>query len=271
MTPGVTTSGATTFSATTSAAVEVFLVDLDAAASALLVEEERSPRLSQDDRERIAALSRSRQRRERHVTAIALRLVLARAAADGRFDRVAFVRSPLGKPRIEGAPLAFNISHTGGYALIAVARGADVALGVDIEAPRDLRMLPERRQRVVAAAETLGDALGGTAEDDARVLQAWVRIEAAAKATGLGLARVLTRFGIIGRPEREDVAAVAVSPVDAAIAAIAVRDLDLSAFSATPLFGAIATPREQTPREIMVRHFPVTADGIRQLLSGDSA
>lgn len=257
------------------ATLEIWLVDLAAAEPALEAVEARSPRLSAEDHERIARLTAIAARRERRLSTIALRIAIARAAGDGRFDRQPFARNELGKPQLEGAALAFNASHAGGFALLAVARDADARLGVDIEAERDLRMSEDRKRRVAAAAAQLlrGDDVVTAQElTPARVLQAWVRIEAVAKATGLGLARVLTHFGIIGRSDDDHGSArVAVcnpanDPLTSALEGLTLRDLDLAALAHRPVFAAIAAPRGLLERRVRTQLFPAATDEIANLL-----
>jgi phosphopantetheinyl transferase len=94
-----------------------------------------------------------------------------------------------GKPGLAEvpAPLSFNLSHSGGLALVALAAGG-TEVGVDVELRRrrrDLvglakRWLPDADARAVAAAD------GGGREE--AFYAAWTRFEARAKCTGAGLA-----------------------------------------------------------------------------------
>ena len=115
---------------------------------------------------------------------------------------VAFARSARGKPRLDEAPIAFNISHVPGLALIALARGGTV--GVDLERARAVRVRAPRRARIEAAGAALNRAEPFAADADARFLQAWVRLEAFAKAEGDGVGRLFTRLGISGNSARTD-------------------------------------------------------------------
>jgi 4'-phosphopantetheinyl transferase len=92
-----------------------------------------------------------------------------------------------GKPTLAepGSPLCFNLSHSGGLALIAVA--AEREVGVDIERidpRRDVLRLAERAL-VPTAAATVRAAAGD--ERSAVFHRAWARREAAAKCHGVGL------------------------------------------------------------------------------------
>lgn len=96
-----------------------------------------------------------------------------------------------GKPYIAtltpGAPLNFNISHSGDVIVVALSRTAEV--GVDVER---VRAVPE--WRAVAARvfdersrnELLAEIACGADEDDA-FIRHWCRMEAAVKATGEGI------------------------------------------------------------------------------------
>jgi 4'-phosphopantetheinyl transferase len=100
----------------------------------------------------------------------------------------AIVVGERGKPRLAGSPppLSFNLSHSGGLALVAVAAGG-AEVGVDIERlrpRRDLvrlaaRWLPEADAAAVAAADEVGR--------EEVFYAAWTRHEARAKCTGAGL------------------------------------------------------------------------------------
>jgi phosphopantetheinyl transferase len=115
---------------------ELWLVDLEAAAPALEALERDLPRLSGDDRARALRPSDARERRHRLVAYMGLRVVLERAAgAEVRGQR--FVRGARGKPRLAAGDIGFSLSHTGGLALIGVARAGPI--GVDLERARALR------------------------------------------------------------------------------------------------------------------------------------
>lgn len=100
-------------------------------------------------------------------------------------------RGEHGKPALAdpAVPLRFNLSHSGGAALIAIA--GDREVGVDIE-----RIVP-RRDLLRLAERTLGpDAAAtiGAAPQAERLLafhRAWTRHEAAVKCLGAGLRRPL--------------------------------------------------------------------------------
>jgi len=87
-----------------------------------------------------------------------------------------------GKPEVPGAALRFNVSHTGEFALIALA-GREV--GVDVE-----RL--DRTSRAVERTLTPGER--ATAPGHEELLRIWCRKEALAKAIGGGLGWAPERF-----------------------------------------------------------------------------
>jgi 4'-phosphopantetheinyl transferase len=123
----------------------------------------------------------------------ALRGVLARYL-DVLPARVAFVTGAEGKPRLApgpGADLRFNLSHSGGLALVAVRLGREV--GVDLEELRDgvdgdavAREFFDEPERARLAA------LAATGQPQA-FFRAWVRREALAKASGRGISAPAAR------------------------------------------------------------------------------
>jgi 4'-phosphopantetheinyl transferase len=175
--------------------VALWCVDLVAAGGALASIEKRTPRLAADDLARAASIADTTIAAERIAAYTALRILIERAASP-RWRGVAFDRTPHGKPYLDGAPLRFSLSHAPGVALLALAPADPV--GADIERARKLRMEPSRRALVEAAGEALAPNVGLPADPEARALQAWVRIEAFAKARGRGVGRVLTELGIMG-------------------------------------------------------------------------
>ena len=187
--------------ARTTAELELWCVDTRASASALFAVEEDVALLSEWERRRAAAFADRALAEEWLAAHIALRVVLERAMGDA-LRGVAFARSARGKPRLDEALIAFNISHVAGLALIALARGAPV--GVDLERARAVRVRAPRRARIEAAGAALSRAEPFAADADARFLQAWVRLEAFAKAEGDGVGRLFTRLGISGNSARTD-------------------------------------------------------------------
>jgi 4'-phosphopantetheinyl transferase len=100
-----------------------------------------------------------------------------------------------GKPRIaagNASSLRFNLSHSGGLALLAVTR--DREIGADIEALRPVSQVESLAERYFAAEE--GQALRSLpeAERNAAFLRCWTLKEAYVKAMGGGLSIPLDRF-----------------------------------------------------------------------------
>ena len=99
------------------------------------------------------------------------------------------VAAPSGKPGLATAPerLSFNLSHSGGLALIAVAPG-DVEVGVDVERIRPRRDLARLAARWLPAADATAVVAAPPEEREAAFYAAWTRHEARVKCTGAGLA-----------------------------------------------------------------------------------
>jgi 4'-phosphopantetheinyl transferase len=115
----------------------------------------------------------------------ALRCILARYLGLAARD-VEFETDANGKPRLApgaGDGLRFNLSHSGGVALVVVRLGHEV--GVDLE---ELRPGVDG---VAITREVFGerepDKLPTTAEHEREFFRAWVRREALAKAAGRGI------------------------------------------------------------------------------------
>jgi 4'-phosphopantetheinyl transferase len=110
-------------------------------------------------------------------------------------ERVRFSESGKGKPRIEGnSDIEFNLSHSGGRALVAVTRGR--AVGVDIESMSARDAQRNIAERYFSRGEV--DALFALpeAEQSAAFYRCWTRKEAYIKALGLGLTYPLDGFEV---------------------------------------------------------------------------
>jgi 4'-phosphopantetheinyl transferase len=96
-----------------------------------------------------------------------------------------------GKPKLAGAAfpaLHFNVSHSQGWGLIALAR---TSLGVDLEIPNDRINYRAIVSQVLSPQERQAwDRLPGRTRDEA-VMQLWVCKESLLKAMGLGIAEGL--------------------------------------------------------------------------------
>jgi 4'-phosphopantetheinyl transferase len=227
---------------------EVWLVDLGMAADALEAVEAAEPRLSEEDEGRLARISDAGSRRERHAAHIALRVLVERAFGP-RWRRVPYAVSQTGKPGLAGSSGDFSLSHTPGLALIAVAQQG--VLGVDVERLRVLRASGERSQRIERAGIALAGGNPLPEAPDMRFLQAWVRIEAAAKAEGCGVGPLLTRLGVGGAPLASE---ASMPPMP-----LAIYDLALG----SGLVSALALPQGTPLPE--VRPFPLDRAGIESL------
>lgn len=250
-------SMATTNTRAPFAAPEIWLVDLKTALHALEEIEHATPRLSPADEERLTRAPSDAHRRERRGAHIALRLLLERAIGlEARAVPYAIAETGKLSLPLAGAP-HFSLAHTGGLALIALSPEHEI--GVDIERPRPIRMMSERRAAIERAAIDLAAGEPLPDEPEARFLTAWTRLEAIAKADGLGVGAHLSV--VLGRrpkatasPEpRPSYRARNAGPPTA-------RDLALG----RGRFGAVALPRSlPTPP---VRDLPQTRSGLEGLV-----
>ncbi len=160
--------------------VHVWAIDLDRLADRV-------------DRQVLGPMERARAERfafepdrRRYVAAhVALRMVLARYTGLSP-DELDIGETPQGKPHLAGGGPAFNLSHSAGSALVAVAAGGQV--GVDLE-----QVVPRHDEMGIARSlfaprdVTWLDGLDGVARRSA-FYRLWVCREAVLKAAGTGLA-----------------------------------------------------------------------------------
>jgi 4'-phosphopantetheinyl transferase len=137
--------------------------------------------LTEDELLRASAFKVDDARRRFVVSRAALRALLG-AYLGAAPATLLFAASAHGKPRLDDppSPLRFNLAHSGGLALIAVAR--EVEVGVDLEEIRPRRDLDGVSRRVFTRDER--DAIDG----DESFYRHWVAKEAFVKATGRGIA-----------------------------------------------------------------------------------
>ena len=222
--------------------VEVWLVDLARSASCLASEEAAHPRRSSDELDRVAAMGETGE--DWRLTRIALRIVLERFVGR-QLRQKPFRLSPRGKPGLPwDSGIEFSLSHSGQYALIAVAR---TTVGVDLEQARPVRFPPDRQQAMLDAAQAL------CGSQPIEFLQGWVRLEAWAKARGSGVGALLHDLDIRGpgwetRTAETDFGAIAFERLRAE--GFTIQDLDLP----PPLDGALAI--KASGADLHFRHFP---------------
>jgi 4'-phosphopantetheinyl transferase len=148
--------------------------------------------LSPDERRRAERFVYEGPRRQYTAARGGLRLILGRYLGLAP-ERIEFTTTGNGKPALVGGEVRFNVSHSGGLALVAVGR--DVELGVDVEQVREREghLDMARRfftQREVARVNSLE-----------AFYHVWVRKEAFLKALGLGLSHGLERFAVSVPPD----------------------------------------------------------------------
>jgi 4'-phosphopantetheinyl transferase len=159
--------------------IDVWLADLGAAAR----EASLAGLLSGEERARAGEILDPRTR-GRWIAARALlrRLLGEYLVADPRALR--FSTTEHGKPMLAGAPIEFNLSHSGHLAIFAFSAIGPV--GVDVE-------LREGREPRAIAARLLGASAARSLsalppeQQQRELLRAWVRYEAVAKCSGLGI------------------------------------------------------------------------------------
>lgn len=155
---------------------------------------------------------------------IALRCLIATSVG---LERAAapFTIDPSGRPSIAGGGTHFSITDCGPLALVAIA---SEAIGVDLEAVRPVTIAGWRRTALEARAMALASGRALPSDPDARFIQAWARLEAVAKATGLGLGRTIGRLEAAERPVSAGAPATAQDAFGGAQARAwpAVRDLE---------------------------------------------
>jgi len=104
-----------------------------------------------------------------------------------------FLTGKHGKPSLDGVNgLAFNLSHSGSLAALAIADGCDI--GCDIEEVREVK--EDVAERFFSAEEVAQlRALPADHQNDA-FFRCWTRKEAVVKALGDGLSMPLDRFTV---------------------------------------------------------------------------
>jgi 4'-phosphopantetheinyl transferase len=153
--------------------------------------------LTADERERAGRFHFDRHRRQFVISRGALRSVLGHYL-DRPPSRLRFVYSSFGKPAVEGEEgpecLRFNLSHAEGMALIALTRGKEV--GVDVEVVREEFPGMEIAQDYFSAREVR--TLRSLPEEAraAAFFLYWTRKEAYIKAIGEGLSHSLQQFSV---------------------------------------------------------------------------
>lgn len=152
--------------------------------------------LSRDERRRSAGFRCPRDRR-RFIAAHGLLRELLGRYLQTPADRIGYVCNAFGKPELGaefGGRLQFNLSHSAGLALIAIA--ADARLGVDVERLRARADDEDIARCFFSAPEIEQLAAVPTPLRAEAFLGLWTKKEAYVKACGQGLAMPLDGFSV---------------------------------------------------------------------------
>lgn len=186
-------------------AVHVWLIEL---AQPAAVVDALGRLLNEDERERAGRFHFARDRRAFTVARGVTRQILARYL-EAEPGSVRFEQGARGKPFLARGDLRFNLSHSGGLALLAVARGREV--GVDVEEVRELEDAWSIAARFFSPGESEKlRGVPGSAAGGAAFFNCWTRKEAFIKALGEGLSHPLNTFEVTFLPgEKAELRAVA--------------------------------------------------------------
>lgn len=179
--------------------VRLWRVHLDAYAQAVALDG-----LSPEEEARAARLKHGQDGRRWRAARHALRRIVAEIV-NAPPESLVIEPDDLGKPRLHGGGLQFNLSHSAGEALIGVSR--DRAIGVDIEVVHEVLDAEALARSHFTNAERAEWSRAAAAARDRTFLTCWTRKEACVKALGVGLS---------ARPEAVEVGSAA----DARVVAI---------------------------------------------------
>jgi 4'-phosphopantetheinyl transferase len=154
--------------------------------------------LSADERARAARFHFERDRARFLRGRAALRHLLA-GYAGLESGALIFTPGAHGKPALPGTGLEFNLSHSGGCAVLAVTRGRRV--GVDVERIQAERATSSLARRFFAPAEAAAVATAAPADRARTFFRCWTRKEAYVKARGEGLSLPLDSFEVPLEPD----------------------------------------------------------------------
>lgn len=124
----------------------------------------------------------------------ALRSLLGRYLDQPSAD-VQILNDSNGKPRLVDRDLCFNLAHSGDLTLIAVTRGAEI--GVDVELLRTVDHLHEIAARNFHSAERHALRDADASQTSELFLRCWTRKEAVLKTNGVGLGYPLDSFCVL--------------------------------------------------------------------------
>jgi 4'-phosphopantetheinyl transferase len=165
--------------------------------------------LSADERTRAERFHFARDRQYFTATRALLRTVLAGYVASDP-KQLEFRYSEKGKPSLHaslnaghsGNQVEFNVSHSGGLALLAFARGH--ALGVDVEKIRQEIDTEALAHRFFSSYEQSQLTALPSSEKYPSFFRCWTRKEAYIKAVGTGLSLPLDQFDVSVHPGEEN-------------------------------------------------------------------
>jgi 4'-phosphopantetheinyl transferase len=172
--------------------------------------------LSPDEHQRAARFLKPELRTRFTVARGQMRHILS-AYANVPPNQLRFTYGTAGKPALIGSPLHFNLSHSKGLALLAVAAGE--AVGIDLERERPIDVLGVGR-RVFSDDELHQLAEAPEQQQIPLFFQLWVRHEAQIKALGT----------VIGSEAQVPVYDLAIDPPFHAALATAIPSLQIKRF-----------------------------------------
>ena len=157
--------------------------------------------LSEDERTRASRFRFERDARRFTVARASVRSILGGYTGSAGRD-LRFNYSQYGKPSLAGitTDVCFNVSHSADLAMLAVVRGREV--GVDLEMIRGEVEIDKLAQRFFSLQER--ESLRAIPRQDrtSAFFRCWTCKEAFLKAQGLGLSRSLESFDVEVNPER---------------------------------------------------------------------
>jgi 4'-phosphopantetheinyl transferase len=169
-------------------AVHVWAVPLDRGwASSMEVGQALSP----DERARVDGFALDKPRRAYVAGRTALRSLLGRYLGLPPIS-LPIVVDPNGKPRLVDGALYFNLAHSGSLALIAVTRGCEI--GVDLEVVRPVDHAHEIAAHNFHPAEAAAIRAASGPDLPKAFMRLWTCKEAVLKAVGAGMGYPLDAF-----------------------------------------------------------------------------